>query len=109
MVVQVWRTSDFLEGSVLVADAPHWFSKESEIERRLPNLKEEYEQLRSDDLLVVCCDCDGTVTIQNVGIWNQLLSDEAVESIGREDYVRMVGCLGQPIADRYFEKKSGLV
>jgi hypothetical protein len=39
----------------------------------------------------------------------ELLSDEAVKSIGREDYVRMVACLGGGFTNRYFEKKSGLV
>jgi hypothetical protein len=40
----------------------------------------------------------------------QLLSDEAVESIGREDYARMVACMGQHAADAYFrEKRAGLI
>jgi hypothetical protein len=39
----------------------------------------------------------------------QYLSNEAVESIGREDYVRMVACLGQHTTDEYFrEKRAGL-
>jgi hypothetical protein len=39
----------------------------------------------------------------------ELLSDEAVESIGREDYIRMVACVGEPFTNRYFEKRIGLV
>jgi hypothetical protein len=40
---------------------------------------------------------------------DELLSDETVESIGREDYVRIVTCIGQDTTDKYFrEKRSGL-
>jgi hypothetical protein len=68
----------------------------------------------SEDLLVVCRDCTGTVTVQclDLSVANaahQLLSDEAVESIGKEDYDRMVACLGQSVTNEYFEKRSGLM
>ena len=38
----------------------------------------------------------------------ELLSDEAVECIGREDVVRMVGCVGYAVTKKYFDKNSGL-
>ena len=40
---------------------------------------------------------------------HELPCGEAVESIGREDYVQMVACIGQLFTNRYFEKNSGLV
>jgi hypothetical protein len=50
--------------------------------------------------VVVVDDTDGHEAVQILShpaanASGQLLSDEAVESIGREDYVRMVACLRQ--------------
>jgi hypothetical protein len=36
----------------------------------------------------------------------QLLSDEAVESIGREDYIRMVACMGHDRTEEFFRGKD---
>jgi hypothetical protein len=120
---KVWLTSGFLEGSS-VADAPGWFRMFSESSKTIAqDLREEYEEVKSNDLLVVCRACNKLVTfksldfmVANTGhqllsdeaVEFRLLSDEAVESIGREDYDRMVAYLGQSITNRYFEKRSGL-
>jgi hypothetical protein len=48
----------------------------------------------------VCRSGDGQVSANRLG-----LSDEAVESIGREDYDRMVASLGQGMTDNYFREK----
>jgi hypothetical protein len=91
---KVWLTSDFLEESA------HVDASGSKAVRELS------EQVNSDDLLVVCRASD-VRPVANTGY--QLLSDEAVESIGREDYVRMVACMGKRTTDKYFrEKRSGL-
>jgi hypothetical protein len=77
-------------------------------------MKEQYEEVTSDALLAVYRAGNGIVTIQHLRLrcsdaGYQLLSDEAVESIGREDYDRMVACLGQHTTDGYFrEKGSGV-
>jgi hypothetical protein len=105
--IKVWLTSDFFDESVLV-DAPQWFSSDDQKAAYLPLLREAYGQATSDDLLTACRHGSGNMAIQNLCNRNQLLSDEAVESIGREDYVRMVACLGQDITNRYFDNRSGL-
>jgi hypothetical protein len=125
---KVRLTSDFLEGSS-VADAPEWFRIDADKKPIAMYLREEFELLTSDHLLVVYRAGNRMVTVKSlnlqvrvvhnrgyellsdeavVSIVRELLSDEAVESIGREDYVRMVACLGEQITNRYFEKKSGL-
>jgi hypothetical protein len=112
--LKVWLTSDFLKGSS-VANAPEWFRKDADKKDMARYLKEEYKRASSNDLLAVCRSGNGIVTVQllrfplaDYKMGYQLLSDEAVDIIGREDYVRMVACLGQPITNRYFEKRSGL-
>jgi hypothetical protein len=109
----VWLTSDILEESALV-DVPAWLRADSIKKTFALFLKEEYEQEIGDELLVVCRAGNAVVTPNLLGLpvanaGYQLLSDEAVDSIGREDYVRMVACLGQNITNRYFDKKSGLI
>jgi hypothetical protein len=102
---KVWLTSGVLEGSS-VADAPAWF-------RTQDGLRGEYGRVTSDDLLVVSRAGNGQVNMlvmksKSKTGWS-LLSDETVESIGREDYVGMVAYLGQDTTDKYFrEKMSGL-
>jgi hypothetical protein len=109
---KVWLTSGFLGASALV-DAPDWFRSDGEKKTMSRYLRIKYAQVTSDDLLVVCRGGNGVITVQllyfatNEG--HQLLSDEAVESIGREDYVRMVACLGQSVTNKCFGKQSGLV
>jgi hypothetical protein len=105
---KVWLTSGVLEGSS-VADAPEWFRKDVDSK----DMMKVYDQRESisDDLLFVCKAGNGMVSIYSLGLpveGYELLSDEAVESIGKEDYVRMVACLGQPNVNKYFEKRSGL-
>jgi hypothetical protein len=110
---QVWLASGFLGGST-VTDAPDWFRTHSHSKDIKRYATEQYEQVTSDDLRVVCRAGNGLLNTQclhfsiaNTG--HELLSDEAMESIGREDYVRTVACLGQHTADEYFrEKKTGL-
>jgi hypothetical protein len=119
---KVWLSSDFLEGSSVV-DAPERFRIDADSRKALARyLRGKYERVTSDHLLAVCR--AGIVSIQilhlmaaNAGyqlvsnvadIGKELLSDEAVESIGRADVVRMVECLGYLVTKKYFEKKSGL-
>jgi hypothetical protein len=102
---KVWLTSEVLEGSS-VADAPAWI-------RTQDGLRREYGRVTSDDLLVVCRAGNGQVNIPILNCKSKtgcaLLSDETMESIGREDYVGMVAYLGQDTTDKYFrEKMSGL-
>jgi hypothetical protein len=103
---KVWLTSGFFEGST-VADAPDWI-------RTQDGLRGISERVSSDALLVVCRAGNGQVNIPVLNSTSTtgyaLLSDEAVESIGSEDYNRMVVCLGQGTTDKFFrEKMSGLV
>jgi hypothetical protein len=105
-------TSGFLEGSS-IADAPDWFCADADKMTIAKFVRKEYERVTSDHLLAMCRAGDGKVLVQNVHLMlansgYQLLSDEAVESIGREDYVRMVACLGPPTTNKYFKKRSGL-
>jgi hypothetical protein len=109
---KVWLTSGVLKGSS-VEDAPDWFDAGDADNEGLPRLlREEYEQVTSDHLLAMCLTSNGTVVVQILKVANeegyQLLSDEAVDSIGKEDYVRVVACLGQATADKCFENRSGL-
>ena len=106
-------TSDFLEGSS-VADVPEWFRTDADKKAIGMRMREEYERLTSDHLLVVYRSGNRLVTAKPLKLLlhhrgYELLSDEAVESIGREDYIRMVACIGEPFTNRYFEKRSGLV
>jgi hypothetical protein len=104
---KVWLASGFFEGSS-VTDAPDW------IRTNAKDIRGDYELVTSDDLLVVCRGGNGQVKVNalhfvTVKTGCELLSDETVESIGREDYARMVACLGQDTTDKYFrEKMSGL-
>jgi hypothetical protein len=105
---KVWLTSGFSEGSS-IADAPDWFHTYREMKNVARCVREEYEQeVTSNNLLLVCRACDGIVIVQVAKADHQLRSVEAMESIGREDYDRMVACLGQSITNRHFEEKSGL-
>jgi hypothetical protein len=111
--MQLWLTSDFFKESAFI-DAPEWFRTEMDKETVVRYLREDYERVTSDGLLAVCRAGNGVVTVLvlHYPVANtryQLLSDETVESIGREDYVRMIACLGQHVTDDYFrEKRSGL-
>jgi hypothetical protein len=71
-----------------------------------------YQKERGSDLVFVCKTSNGTLSIASLGLLflgYQFLSDEAVESIGREDYVRMVACLGLLTTEAYFRgNRSGL-
>jgi hypothetical protein len=100
-------TSGVLEGSS-VADAPDWFHVGDYNKKAVSRLlRDAHERVTSDHLLAVCLTSNGMVTVQILQVANaggyQLLSDEAVDSIGKEDYVRIVACLGQLTADKYFE------
>jgi hypothetical protein len=107
-------TSDFMEGSPSVVDAPEWFRTDADKRAISLCVRGKYEGLTSDELLVVYRAGNRMVNVKPLKLVGQnrgyeLLSDEAVESIGREDCVRMVACIGQLFTNRYFEKKSGLV
>jgi hypothetical protein len=102
-----------LEGSS-AADAPDWFRTEPDKKTLARHLRFKYEDATSDQLHAVCRASSGMVIVQllrfpGADAGSQLLSDEAVESIGREDYVRMVACLGKHVADEYFKKKRSLL
>jgi hypothetical protein len=107
----VWLPSDFLKGSS-VTDAPDWFRTfdDKKAKKYLAKyVKEKCTQVGSDDLLIVCRAYNGAVTVQRshflvANADYQLLSDEAVESIGRQDCARMVACLGKDKTDEYFRE-----
>jgi hypothetical protein len=104
---KVWLMAGVLEGSS-VADAPDWFRAGAD-KKALPSLlREGYDRVTSDHLLAVCLSSNGMAGVQILEVANaggyHLLSDEAVDSIGKEDYARMVACLGQHATDEYFEK-----
>jgi hypothetical protein len=112
---KVWLVSGFFEGSSN-SDAPDWFGAAVDATKKelVRHLREQYEKLTSDDLFVVSRASNGMVTFQSLRapVANpganadyEYHSDEAVESIGREDYIRMVACLGQHVTDEYFRKK----
>jgi hypothetical protein len=108
---KIWLSSSFSEGSS-VTDAPGWFRTNCEKRTIVRYLREQYEKATSNDLLSVCRASNGMVTIQllrlpidSTDYQYQLLSDESVESIGREDYDGMVACLGQYVTDEYFRGK----
>jgi hypothetical protein len=109
---KVWLTSGFLEGSS-VADAPSWFRLHAEKKDLAQFLREEYEKATSINLLVVCRAGNGMVTVSPLNYLGDetgyaLFSDEVVESIGSEDYDRMVAYLGRQMTMGYFrEKRSG--
>jgi hypothetical protein len=117
--IKVWLMSSFLEGSS-VADAPDWFRISAENKTLARDLRKEFEHVTRGELFAVCRAGNGMVTVlrlhfieANTGhpllsdeaVKFQLLSHEAVESIGREDYVRVIACLGRPITNRYFEER----
>jgi hypothetical protein len=111
--IQVLLSSAFFEESTLV-NVPGRFRADAHNKTLARCLKEAYEQATSDNLIAVCRAGNGVTTVELLllpvaytGL--QLLSDEAVEAIGREDYVRMVAYLGQRITDQYFEERSGVV
>jgi hypothetical protein len=99
---KVGLTSRFWDGSSLV-DEPDWFrtrDEDAEKNNVIRWLKDNHECTTSDNLQAVCRSGDGQVSANRLG-----LSDEAVESIGREDYDRMVASLGQGMTDNYFREK----
>jgi hypothetical protein len=102
---KVWLTSDFLEGSS-IADAPDRFRKHDNSKIYKQYAKEQYAKVTSDHLLAVYRASNGLMAVQPLSLLinesYEYLSDEAVESIGKEDYVRMVACLGQHATDKYF-------
>jgi hypothetical protein len=97
-----------------IADSPGWFRRFVNKRGFTRTVRQAlYEYVSSDNLLVVSHFMNGTVPVEAITFQvtdgSQFLSDEAVEFIGREDYVRMVACLGQSVTDDYFrEKRSGL-
>jgi hypothetical protein len=108
--IKVWLTSGLLEGSS-VADAPGWFRTHAEMKTLERKVREE---VTSDELLVLCRASNGMVSVSRQNhpggeTGYPIFSDEVVESIGSEDYDRMVTYLGQHTTDKYFrEKRNGL-
>jgi hypothetical protein len=105
---KVWLTPDFIEES-------GWFPTVGDKGMIACYWTEEHTRATSDDLLLVRRNGDGTMGIQRLylkvdseGDEKQYFSDEAVESIGTEDYGRAVACLGPKTANAYFlENRSG--
>jgi hypothetical protein len=101
-----------LEGAS-VADAPGWFHILAEKKTLERYLSVEYEKVTSDDLLVLCRTGNGMVLVSRLNrpgaeTGYSRFSDEVIESIGSEDYDRMVTYLGQHTTDEYFrERMSG--
>jgi hypothetical protein len=109
---KVGLTSRYLEGSR--PDEPDWFSKgtsvyKSNIGRWLVGAKDHYDRMTSDRLLAFCVYGDGNsgvykLSLMNPGTGKELLSDEAVDCIGREDHDGMVAILGQMQTDVYYRE-----
>jgi hypothetical protein len=110
--VKVWLMSGFLDESS-VADAPGWFRIFPQKKYVARDLSKEHEQVTSNEMLAVCRAGNGMVTVARLSSLRgetgyPLLCDEVVESIGSEDYDRMVAYLGQQTTDEYFRaKRSG--
>jgi hypothetical protein len=107
---KVWLTPGFLAGSS-IADAPGWFHIHSEKKTIVRILRQHYEQVKSDNSLVICRAGNGIVSVScmySLGAMTgcQRLSDEAVEAIGTEDYDWMVANLGQDTTDEYSKEKG---
>jgi hypothetical protein len=105
-------TSDFTEESA-IADAPSLFCRCTDKKDFTRIVRKAKELMSSDNLLVVCQCRNGMVLVEPITYQideeHQFLSDEAVESIVREDYDCMVACPGKATTDDYFrEKTSGL-
>jgi hypothetical protein len=103
---KVWLTSDY-------SVAPDWFGIGTCTEKKTLErfLREGYETLTSDDLLVVCRAGNCMVSITRMFLPGaktgcQLLSDEAVKAVGTENYDWMVVNLGQDTTDEYFKEKE---
>jgi hypothetical protein len=85
-------TSGFLQGGSSVVDAPEWFRTQTDKKTLVGYLGDEYEQVASDHLLVVCRASNRVTAVQALPFLvdrehdrgYELLSEEAVESIGRE-------------------------
>jgi hypothetical protein len=113
---KVWLTSGFVEGSS-IAEAPERFRTQTVKRTLVRYLRDEYERVTSDHLLFVCRASNRVTVVQaSQFLVNrehdrgyELLSDDAVESIGREDYLRVVACLGQSIANKCFWRRRSLV
>jgi hypothetical protein len=109
---KVGLTSRYLEGSR--PDEPDWFSKgtsvyKNNIGRWLVGAKDHYDRMTSDRLLAFCVYGDGNSGVYKLSLMNpvtgkELLSDEAVDCIGREDHDGMVAILGQMQTDAYYRE-----
>jgi hypothetical protein len=106
----VWLTSDFWEGSS-VADAPDWFRTYVDKKTVARLWKQQYEEWTCADLFVVWRASNGMVTVSRLRMplteaGYSLLSDEIVEAIAREDYDRMLACMGQALTEDYYREKK---
>jgi hypothetical protein len=109
---KIGLTSRYLEGSR--PDEPDWFYKgtsvyKNNIGRWLVGAKDHYDRMTSDRLLAMCRYGDGSSGIYKLSLMNpetgkELLSDEAVNCIGREDHDAMVAILGQLQTDAYYRE-----
>jgi hypothetical protein len=102
----------YLPGSS-IADTTGWFRRCVNKKGFTRTVRQAYEHVSSDTFFVVSHFVSGMVPVVPITLQvtdgSQFLSDEAVESIGREDYVRVVACLGKAVTDDHFkEKRSGL-
>jgi hypothetical protein len=111
---KIWFTSGLLEGSSVV-DAPGWLRTHVEMKTLEQVVREAYDKVTSNNLLVLCRASNGLVSVSRLDHLGaetgyHRFSDEVVESIGSEDYGRMIAYLGQRTTDKYFrEKKSGSI
>jgi hypothetical protein len=110
---KVWLVSDFFEESSAPVDALNWYRAHADKKTLARSLRREYERLTSESFLAVCITSTGRVVIETLHFMMEeasypLLSDEAVECIGREDYVRMKAHLGPFVTNQCFEKRRGL-
>jgi hypothetical protein len=106
---KVGLTSRFWDGSSLVGE-PDWFRSGDDAYKNyvMRWLEDDHELTTSNNLQVVCRSGNGQVSVDRLEstTGHKFFSDEGVESIGKEDYDRMVASLGQGMTDKYFREKT---
>jgi hypothetical protein len=109
---KVGLTSRYLEANR--PDEPDWFYKgtnvyKDNVGRWLMGAKDHYGRMTSERLLAFCRYGNGSTGVYRISLMNpetgkELLSDEAVNCIGREDHDGMLAILGQTEMHVYYRK-----
>jgi hypothetical protein len=107
---KVGLTSRYMEGSR--PEEPDWLRKGTDeytntIDIWVTGLREGHERLTINELHAVCRYGNGSwhihrLTLKSPETGQDLMSDEAIECIGRDDYDGMVNIMGQQTTDLYW-------